>query len=1320
MGWRLRERPSCGSPISARSIILKRDSLPPRAGHASPRWRLSRQHPDWAVLLAGLFVYLVCSNPLFAQQTYYLPHIANGQFADGSIHTTFVLFNTGDKNADVTMSLTREDGTAFETMLSELGPGSEFAFALDAGASLVAQTDGTEPLTAGAARITSTVPINASAIFSVYDSNGGFLTEAGVGSSAPLAEFVVPVDTSGAFDTGLALFNFNAGAATVSLQLINQSGQPQGTAVQNLAGQAKLARFVSEFFPGLHGFQGTLRVSSNLPLASLTIRQNSQPLSFTTLPVVPANSSQLDFNLPQIADGQFGSGSMQTTLLLFNLSSIASDVTLTFTRDDGLPFAVALPGLGFDSTFRLRLAPGASSFLQTGGLGELTSGAARLTSDAPIGVSAIFTVYDTHGNFLTEAGVSASGALETATIPVEENGSHSTGVAFFNPGAFPVTVNLALIGEGGERTGDAVNQVVPGGGHVARFVADWFPGTSEFRGALGISVSAPVAALTLRQNATPLSFTTLPVGQGSVAPLQGEGILLNEVSFNPAATQPQFVELRMPADAPGRPAGFWLENEKGEQYHLPATLDSLPAGSPLLILFDGGNLVQGATVHADRMAFLNTESGSVRLLNSTGGLIDQIDWGANEPWGIPVGRGGVVFAAEPGTALARIPSSTQAFEGLDWIITFADQASPGSVNPAPGVAVLLPFHGAVSFEPDVPLSWYPVTGAVQYRVQVANESNFTAPVLDITVEAPPVHTGSLPPADYFWRVQAINSNGQASDFSPAPLLTITSGQSGATPSALQAGNALEVTLPVPLLAQRKDTRMLLLESSVETGPHAWDVAHPGLDEKDRADNGNCALASIAMIARYYGGNLSQDRIGYEMFKDRVKGPERDLNYGEGLRDEEVARGLSWALGATARRFVITEGDPGAATTFWNTVKAEIDSSPGRPLIGLIGYGPGKNANGHALVIRGYAEDAKGNRFLLVNDPFFGPGINPVHQYSLFPPFEPFSTGRWKGFVAVPLSGIKVPPEEPEIALDSDRDGVVDFDESKRFSTDPLKADTDQDELTDKNDIRYSVFGTLLHGYAYNWRKCKVGPCRVPMEKDPDSDHGGCYDGFEDSNHDGKRLGGFETSNFTRFDDRCHLKGVEVRNENWSFDTPSSVITWQSKVDARFCLGPLLPSQRTDPNALAGQAEVKWTASHKLRYTQFAGCGPFTITNQYDKTYSPNENSGSIGLVDRNSLSIAFFPRPAGVEVTPTYSEDPACAANDPDKPTVWPGSSTIWGGIGFNWPPWTNRLTINPKPNFNQSLTYPITNGSGKSTLWIWFPPNQGQASQPCELPPAR
>jgi hypothetical protein len=113
---------------------------------------------------------------------------------------------------------------------------------------------------------------------------------------------------------------------------------------------------------------------------------------------------------------------------------------------------------------------------------------------------------------------------------------------------------------------------------------------------------------------------------------------------------------------------------------------------------------------------------------------------------------------------------------------------------------------------------------------------------------------------------------------------------------------------------------------------------------------------------------------------------------------------------------------------------------------------------------------------------------------------------------------------------------------------------------------------------------------------------------------------------------------------------------------------------------------------------------------------PSENSGSIGAVNRNSLSLAFFPRPVGIEVVPVYAENPPCDANN-EQPTLWPASSTIWGGLGFNSPPWSGRVTLSPTMSFRQTRSYPVSNGTGQSTLYLWFPPNQGLTSQACQIP---
>ena len=46
--------------------------------------------------------------------------------------------------------------------------------------------------------------------------------------------------------------------------------------------------------------------------------------------------------------------------------------------------------------------------------------------------------------------------------------------------------------------------------HLAQFTSDLFPGLNDFRGSVSVSSSDELAALTLRQNTTPLSLTTLP------------------------------------------------------------------------------------------------------------------------------------------------------------------------------------------------------------------------------------------------------------------------------------------------------------------------------------------------------------------------------------------------------------------------------------------------------------------------------------------------------------------------------------------------------------------------------------------------------------------------------------------------------------------------------------------------------------------------------------------------------------------------------------------------------------------------------------------
>ena len=401
--------------------------------------------------------------------------------------------------------------------INNLGRASEFNVFLAAGAAEILQTDGTGTLVTGAASVTASAKIGVSAIFTNFDSGGRYLTEAGVSSAEPQTDFVLPVDTTGLFNTGLALFNPGTSQAVVAAELRDSGGQTVATANFDLAAGGHVARFVAgsgQLFPSVAAFQGTLRVQSSTPVSALVLRQNETPLSFTSLPVVPAGASSLTRNLAQVANGSFDGGVFKTSFLLFNLSPGAASAVLTLTGNDGAPLAVTIPGRGTASTFNIPLPGRGAAFLQTDGSGTLAPGAATVTSGAPLGAAAIFTVFDPQGAFQTEAGVGDSPALSTLTFPVDMTGDLQTGFAFFNPGAAAAAVTLKLLDANGVPTGARSVFTLDPKRHTARFVAELFDTTANFTGTVSVSSTAPVTALTLRQNQSPLSYTTLPTAAG--------------------------------------------------------------------------------------------------------------------------------------------------------------------------------------------------------------------------------------------------------------------------------------------------------------------------------------------------------------------------------------------------------------------------------------------------------------------------------------------------------------------------------------------------------------------------------------------------------------------------------------------------------------------------------------------------------------------------------------------------------------------------------------------------------------------------------------
>jgi hypothetical protein len=469
------------------------------------------------IVVVFVLMALLRGGSAFAQEHYYLSQIANGTSGGSTFRTTFVVFNNTGVDLKASVTLTGDDGKPLAMTIQGFGTQSSFDVSVPAGGIQILQTDGSGALVSGAANVTAPNGIGVSAVFGIYDAQGNFVTEAGVGSSALLSDFVAPVDTTGQFNTGLAMFNPGAGAANVALILRDTDGSPVSQTTLSLPGSGHVARFVAgvdQFFPSLGSFRGTLLVHSSAPVATLVLRQNQEPLSYTSLPAVPAGSARTTLDLAHIASGSFAGGSFKTSFILFNLASTPTNVVLSLTGDNGSPFPVTIPGLTTGSSFSVPLQAGGSAFLQTDGAGPLTTGAATISAGGPIGASGIFTVFDPQGDFQTEAGVGDSPILTALTLPVDLGPGPETGVAFFNPAGTATTFNLKLLDASGNLFDPGTSINLDGMGHTAKFVSELFPGASNFRGSLTVLAPSGVAALTLRQNEAPLSYTTLPVVSG--------------------------------------------------------------------------------------------------------------------------------------------------------------------------------------------------------------------------------------------------------------------------------------------------------------------------------------------------------------------------------------------------------------------------------------------------------------------------------------------------------------------------------------------------------------------------------------------------------------------------------------------------------------------------------------------------------------------------------------------------------------------------------------------------------------------------------------
>ena len=637
-------------------------------------------------------------------------------------------------------------------------------------------------------------------------------------------------------------------------------------------------------------------------------------------------------------------------------------------------------------------------------------------------------------------------------------------------------------------------------------------------------------------------------GQGSaitLAPAAGSaesgGVFINEVMFAPTTGDYEWVELKNGGTAPAHLSGYMLTDEDGNWYRIPAALIDVPTGAFVVVMFDGqGSAADDldfsdnvATLHSppgltgifedetDQVALYDRAPYSVYLpqvFSNAGGsstrgdavrassalpashIVSFTAWGADPGadatnasqagiWSqggfVSLARGLGVESDEsqvPNETVGLLPGS-QAGMLADWTHYLASQTTRGSENVLPIISWSYPPAGATIDSATFAVGWNPVEGATGYQFQMDDNSDFSSSTVDLTlVDAAYIPSAPVAEGTYYWRVKVIFVGGESSWSSGVKINSLAWPYVASTsqPSASK-------TLGIAWQLQHKDTNMLCLDGDSETGNSAWDRPHT-----TRGEHGNnyCVRASVSMMASYYGGHLSQDRISYEIFKGRM--PELDLGHDRGVYINQVIDALNWALGVDVP---IQLGKP----TF-DEIKTWIDAD--RPIMAPI--------PGHMRVIDGYRESSLGL--------FNGQQIHLL---------DPWLRDSWVNYANDPIIAAWVGPAgmsgAPNVRSDedadgdgvadtlddSDGDGICDFDESNRFMLERLNPDTDHDLLWDKLDMREYVFDEVGE---WHLRPADWDLDGYRKERDPDNDNGGANDGCEDANLNGKLDAG-ESSNF---------------------------------------------------------------------------------------------------------------------------------------------------------------------------------------------------------------
>ncbi len=306
-------------------------------------------------------------------------------------------------------------------------------------------------------------------------------------------------------EVGWAAANPGDAGAVARLELFDASGQLLRTRTLELPPGGHTARFLFELFPGVSGpFRGTLHVTSDRPLAALTLRgtQNERgEFVLTTLPASRGSEPEARgaVVLPQATDG----GGYQTEWLMVNPYDVGLEGTLRFHRPDGSPWAPAVNGTATPERDYSIAPHGIVREISSGAGATVEPGYCTLDAgDGRLPVAAAVIRFSRPG-LQSETGVPFVRPAFSAATFWEGGSETDTGVALANSSSEARRVRLELFARAGIEKKLQTEIDLPPGHHTARLLTELFPELPPGHGLLRCASDGPVGFMALRMRTTP-------------------------------------------------------------------------------------------------------------------------------------------------------------------------------------------------------------------------------------------------------------------------------------------------------------------------------------------------------------------------------------------------------------------------------------------------------------------------------------------------------------------------------------------------------------------------------------------------------------------------------------------------------------------------------------------------------------------------------------------------------------------------------------------------------------------------------------------------